>query len=111
MPPAVKHHDVTTAGAKISQDQADRAGKRAADAGLAIKIDIGLQGYRDVIGGPFNAISSIGIFEHVGLRRLEQHFAKMADLLTPHGRTCQPLHKESRIGASSHDPSQNLHRT
>jgi cyclopropane-fatty-acyl-phospholipid synthase len=83
---AVKHHQVTAVGVTISQNQADLAEKRVAEEGLADKIDIRLQDYRDVDDGPFDAISSIGMFEHVGLKRLEQYFAKMVDLLEPGGR-------------------------
>jgi cyclopropane-fatty-acyl-phospholipid synthase len=83
---AVEHRDVTAVGVTISQNQADLARKRVAEKGLTGKIDIRVQDYRDVSDGPFDAISSIGMFEHVGVRRLEQYFAKMADLLTPGGR-------------------------
>lgn len=83
---AVKHHQVTAVGVTISQNQADLAEKRVAEEGLANKIDIRLQDYRDVDDGPFDAISSIGMFEHVGLKRLEQYFVKMVDLLAPGGR-------------------------
>jgi cyclopropane-fatty-acyl-phospholipid synthase len=83
---AVENHDVTAVGVTISQNQADLARKRVAEEGLTGRIDIRVQDYRDVSDGPFDAISSIGMFEHVGLRRLEQYFAKMADLLTPGGR-------------------------
>jgi cyclopropane-fatty-acyl-phospholipid synthase len=83
---AVKHHGVTAVGVTISQNQADLAEKRVVDAGLTGSIDIRRQDYRDVDDEPFDAISSIGMFEHVGLKRLEQYFAKMANLLTPGGR-------------------------
>ena len=53
-----------------------RAGpKRVADAGLADRVEIRLQDYRDVDDGPYDAISSIGMFEHVGLERLDEYFA------------------------------------
>ena len=83
---AAKHHDVSAVGITISQNQADLAEKRVVEEGLADKIDIRLQDYRDVDDEPFDAISSIGMFEHVGRKRLEQYFSKMADLLTPGGR-------------------------
>ena len=40
--------------------------KRVAEAGLADRVEIRLQDYRDVDDGPYDAISSIGMFEHVG---------------------------------------------
>ena len=83
---AVKQHDVTAVGVTISQNQADLAAERVAEDGLSGKIEVRLQDYRDIRDGPFDAISSIGMFEHVGLARLGQYFAKMTDLLTPGGR-------------------------
>jgi cyclopropane-fatty-acyl-phospholipid synthase len=83
---AVKHHDVTAVGVTISQNQAALAAERVAEDGLSGKIEIRLQDYRDIRDGPFDAISSIGMFEHVGLARLGQYFATMTDLLAPGGR-------------------------
>jgi cyclopropane-fatty-acyl-phospholipid synthase len=83
---AVKHHDVTAVGVTISQNQAGLAAERVAEDGLSGKIEIRLQDYRDITDGPFDAISSIGMFEHVGLARLEQYFATMTNLLAPGGR-------------------------
>ncbi len=83
---AAKHHGVEAVGVTISQNQADLAAERVDEAGLSEKIEIRLQDYRDVRDDPFDAISSIGMFEHVGSRRVGQYFAKMADLLAPGGR-------------------------
>ena len=83
---AATHHGARVIGVTISRNQADLAAQRVAEAGLSEQIEIRLQDYRDVGDGPFDAISSIGMFEHVGSRRLGQYFAKMADLLTPGGR-------------------------
>ena len=83
---AVKHHDVTAVGVTISQNQADLAAERVAADGLSGKIEVRLQDYRDIRDGPFDAISSIGMFEHVGRARLGQYFGRMSNLLTPGGR-------------------------
>jgi cyclopropane-fatty-acyl-phospholipid synthase len=56
------------------------------DAGLAGQVDIRLQDYRDVDDGPFDAISSIGMFEHVGRKRLATYFGHLRELLRPEGR-------------------------
>ena len=63
-PPAATASGVS--GITISRRQAELAAKRVADAGLADLVEIRLQDYRDVDDGPFDAISSIGMFEHVG---------------------------------------------
>jgi cyclopropane-fatty-acyl-phospholipid synthase len=83
---AAAEHGVQAVGVTISQRQADLAKKRAADLGLADLVEIRLQDYRDVDDGPYDAISSIGMFEHVGLERLHAYFQKLHSLLRPEGR-------------------------
>jgi cyclopropane-fatty-acyl-phospholipid synthase len=83
---AGKQHGVHGVGVTISARQAELARERVADAGLADLIDIRLADYRDVRGGPFDAISSIGMFEHVGLSRLGLYFTRLHELLRPEGR-------------------------
>lgn len=84
---AAKNYGVRSVGVTISQQQAERARKRVADAGLADQIEIRLQDYRDIDDGPFDAISSIGMAEHVGgPAELAGYFAHVHDLLAPSGR-------------------------
>jgi cyclopropane-fatty-acyl-phospholipid synthase len=83
---AAKHHGVSAVGITISKEQAELAEKRVAEEGFTDRIEIRLQDYRDVQDGPFDAISSIGMFEHVGLSRLGVYFSKLRDLLKPAGR-------------------------
>ncbi len=83
---AAQHHGVNAVGVTISRNQVDLATKRVADAGLTDRIDIRLQDYREIDDEPFDAISSIGMFEHVGLARLGTYFTQVKDLLVPGGR-------------------------
>lgn len=83
---AAREHGVTAVGVTLSPAQQDLARKRIAEAGLTDRVDIRLQDYRDVDDGPFDAISSIGMFEHVGLEMLERYFRRLFDLLAPGGR-------------------------
>jgi cyclopropane-fatty-acyl-phospholipid synthase len=83
---AAQHHGVEAVGVTISEPQAELARKRAAEAGLADKVEIRLQDYRDIDDGPFDAISSIGMFEHVGMRRLAEYYSRVIDLLADGGR-------------------------
>ena len=53
-------------GVTLSQRQAELAAKRVGEAGLADRVEIRCQDYRDIDDGPYDAISSIGMFEHVG---------------------------------------------
>lgn len=83
---AAKHHGVRAVGVTISETQADFAEKQVADAGLTRLIEIRTQDYRDIADGPYDAISSIGMFEHVGMRRLSEYFDTVNDLLASGGR-------------------------
>jgi cyclopropane-fatty-acyl-phospholipid synthase len=73
-------------GITISEAQADLARKRVAEAGMADRVEIRLQDYRDLDGEQFDAISSIGMFEHVGSERTRHYFETARSLLGPGGR-------------------------
>ncbi len=81
---AAKHYGVEAVGITISESQAALARERVAEAGLSDQVTIRLQDYRDLEDGPFDAISSIGMFEHVGLAHLSEYFRILRRLL-PHG--------------------------
>jgi cyclopropane-fatty-acyl-phospholipid synthase len=83
---AARHHGASVVGVTLSRRQVEWAQKAVADAGLADRVEIRLQDYRDVRDGPFDAISSIGMFEHVGLRNLGLYFRRLFRLLRPRGR-------------------------
>jgi cyclopropane-fatty-acyl-phospholipid synthase len=83
---AAKHHGVHAVGVTLSQRQADWARRAVRDAGLVDRVEIRVQDYRDVHDGPFDAISSIGMFEHVGAARLDEYFATLRRLVRPLGR-------------------------
>ncbi|MGY1739574.1 MULTISPECIES: class I SAM-dependent methyltransferase [unclassified Blastococcus] len=73
-------------GITLSAQQAALARERVAAAGLAGRVDIRLQDYRDVTDGPFDAIASIGMAEHVGRAQLPGYAAHLSGLLAPGGR-------------------------
>lgn len=83
---AARHHGARAVGVTISPSQADEARQRVADAGLADRVDIRLLDYRDVVDGPYDAISSIGMFEHVGLAKLGEYFDRLRTVVVPGGR-------------------------
>jgi cyclopropane-fatty-acyl-phospholipid synthase len=83
---AARHHGVHAVGVTLSAHQAEWAGRAVTDAGLGDRVQIRLQDYRDVADGPYDAISSIGMFEHVGLARLGDYFVRLNLLLRPGGR-------------------------
>jgi len=83
---AAAHHGVEAVGITISTEQAALARERVAAAGLDDRVEIRLQDYRDVHDGPFDAISSVGMFEHVGRNRMEEYVRDLYGLLRPEGR-------------------------
>ncbi|MEU6893456.1 cyclopropane-fatty-acyl-phospholipid synthase family protein [Streptomyces sp. NPDC046557] len=83
---AAREYGVQVTGITLSQEQAVYARKRAAEEGLADRIDIRVQDYRDVKDGPFDAISSIGMAEHVGAARYREYAHTLHALLRPGGR-------------------------
>lgn len=83
---AARHHGVQVVGITLAEEQAALARARVAEAGLADRVEIRLQDYRDVADGPFDRISSIGMFEHVGSEQLEAYLRGLRDLLPPGGR-------------------------
>jgi cyclopropane-fatty-acyl-phospholipid synthase len=83
---AARDHSVSAVGVTISRNQHDLATKRVAEAGLADRVDVRIQDYREIDDGPYDAISSIGMFEHVGLARLSEYFDRLHSLLRAGGR-------------------------
>jgi len=71
-------------GITLSHNQYALASARVRTAGLQDRIEIRLQDYRDV-DDTFDRITSVGMFEHVGLQHLPDYFARIRRLLTPDG--------------------------
>jgi cyclopropane-fatty-acyl-phospholipid synthase len=82
---AAAHHGVSAVGVTLSVPQAELAAKRVAEAGLSGQVDIRIADYRD-LSGRFDAVSSIGMFEHVGWDQAAAYFETVASLLEPGGR-------------------------
>ena len=83
---AAERHGVHVTGITLSPPQAELARQRAADAGLADKIDIRVMDYRDLGAETFDAVSSIGMVEHVGDAQIDPYAATLASVLEPGGR-------------------------
>jgi cyclopropane-fatty-acyl-phospholipid synthase len=69
----------------VSAEQAASASARIHKAGLADRCQVRLADYRDVDDGPYDAITSIGMYEHVGGTQLAGYAAAIAALLRPGG--------------------------
>jgi cyclopropane-fatty-acyl-phospholipid synthase len=91
-------HGAAVVGVTISEAQAELARKRVAEAGLTGRVEIRLQDYRDLGGEMFDAVCSIGMFEHVGAAQTARYFETLRALLRPQGRLLN--HAISTVGGS-----------
>lgn len=83
---AAQRYGVHALGITLSQPQADLANERIAAAGLANQASVEVRDYRDLESSqPFDAIASVGMFEHVGETMLGTYFKHAWDLLKPAG--------------------------
>ena len=84
---AAQKYGSKVVGVTLSQNQYALAKERVAEAGLSRQIEIRLEDYRDIepYNGQFDKITSVGMFEHVGLNHLPQYFAKIKSLLKDGG--------------------------
>jgi cyclopropane-fatty-acyl-phospholipid synthase len=82
---AAERYGVSGLGVTLSPPQAELARERVAEAGLADRVEVRLADYRELRGERFDAISSVGMFEHVGAQ-LGAYFRRLRELLRPGGR-------------------------
>jgi cyclopropane-fatty-acyl-phospholipid synthase len=82
---AASRYGVRAVGITLSEQQFELARERVRAAGLEERVEIRLQDYRDINDGPYDKISSIGMFEHVGLKNLQKYFRIVHDLLREGG--------------------------
>ena len=81
---AALHYDVEALGVTLSPEQATEARRRIKEYGVEDRVTIEVKDYREV-EGEFDAISSIGMFEHVGAKELGTYFERLSELLGPRG--------------------------
>ena len=81
---AAKHHGVIGHGVSLSEQQTRLARERIRAEGLAERITIEVKPYAE-LDGSFDKISSIGMFEHIGLANHAAYFAAVNRLLKPDG--------------------------
>jgi cyclopropane-fatty-acyl-phospholipid synthase len=83
---AAQHYGVEGVGVTLSTEQAEGARERIEAAGLSDRLTVRLQDYRAVDDGPYDAISSVGMAEHVGSDQFRRYGATLYGLLAPGGR-------------------------
>jgi cyclopropane-fatty-acyl-phospholipid synthase len=83
---AAENYGADVTGITLSQPQADLANQRIQEKGLAQQCRVFVHDYREMEGDrPFNALVSVGMFEHVGEGLLPEYFKKAWQLLEPGG--------------------------
>lgn len=81
---AARHYGCHVTTTTISREQYDLARARVADAGLSQHVEVVLQDYRD-LDGHYDKLVSIEMVEAIGHQYLDRFFARIAELLKPHG--------------------------
>jgi cyclopropane-fatty-acyl-phospholipid synthase len=81
---AVKNYGVIGHGVSLSEAQTALARERIRAEGLEDRITIEVKSYLE-LDGSFDKISSIGMFEHIGLANHDAYFAAVHRLLKPGG--------------------------
>ncbi len=82
---AAQRYGAHVTGITLSPPQAEGARARAAQAGVADRVDIRVLDYRDLAGEQFDKVASIGMVEHVGSEQIRRYGEQLASLLTPGG--------------------------
>ncbi|NSC22126.1 class I SAM-dependent methyltransferase [Streptomyces albus subsp. chlorinus] len=83
---AAREYGVRAVAVTLSREQAAYGRKRVAEEGLADRVEIRVQDYREIDDGPYDAISSVGMAEHVGAARYREYADDLYALLRPGGR-------------------------
>ncbi len=81
---AAEKYGVEAYGVTLSQEQHDFAQAKIKRMGLSDRVRVELRNYMDV-EGRYDKISSIGMFEHVGIANFDAYFKKMNGLLLDRG--------------------------
>ena len=92
---AAEHYGVDATGITLSKNQHAHVQRLIAEKGLGNRVRMELRDYRDLNTGtgtgtgtssrPFEKISSVGMFEHVGQANMTAYFSKIMGLLAPGG--------------------------
>ena len=83
---AARHYGAKVIGVTLSKEQAEWGQKTIKSQGLGDKAEVRYMDYRDVDESEFDAISSIGLTEHVGTENLKEYFSSLYGRLRPGGR-------------------------
>ncbi len=83
---AAKNYGVEIIGVTLSKSQADWGQQAVIEAGLESQAQVRFSDYRDVPEGNFDAVSSIGLTEHIGEANYPAYFGFLLSKVKPEGR-------------------------
>jgi cyclopropane-fatty-acyl-phospholipid synthase len=83
---AAMHYGVTALGVTLSAEQATWGAEMVEREGLSDRAEIRHMDYRDAPGEAYDAVSSIGLTEHIGVKNYPAYFGFLRDKLRPGGR-------------------------
>ncbi|WP_019872794.1 class I SAM-dependent methyltransferase [Sporichthya polymorpha] len=83
---AAKEYGVQALGVTLSKQQAEWAQNRIKEEGLEHLCEVRHMDYRDIPEDGFDAVSSIGLTEHIGAKQLPAYFSFLRGKLRPYGR-------------------------
>ncbi|MFC7493480.1 MULTISPECIES: class I SAM-dependent methyltransferase [unclassified Nocardioides] len=83
---AAREYGVRVLGVTLSREQASWAQHRIKEEGLDDLAEVRHLDYRHVEESDFDAVSSIGLTEHIGLKNYPAYFSWIRDRLKPQGR-------------------------
>jgi cyclopropane-fatty-acyl-phospholipid synthase len=101
---AAREYGVRALGVTLSREQAEWAQAKIKDEGLDQLAEVRHLDYRDVQEAGFDAVSSIGLTEHIGIDQYPAYFSFLRDKLVPGGRLLnhcitRPDNKPTHTGA------------
>lgn len=83
---AAKHYGARVIGVTLSEEQATWAAEGIRSDGLEERAEVRFGDYRDVAETDFDAISSIGLTEHIGVKNYPAYFSFLTEKLADGGR-------------------------
>jgi cyclopropane-fatty-acyl-phospholipid synthase len=83
---AVREYGVTALGVTLSREQASWAQEAIKRERLDDRAEVRFGDYRDIGGDGYDAVSSIGLTEHIGVRNYPSYFGFLENRLRPGGR-------------------------
>lgn len=102
---AAANYGVTALGITLSREQETLARKRISQAGLGDAVEVQLCDYRELEHATFDAISSIGMAEHVGAAAFAEYAGRLHALLAGGGRLLNHQISMPDGQARQHGPS------